>query len=529
MSALPYVFPRQQAECLIALKEGRYRPSSISAGHPAAVSLEDAMPPVYHQGLQGSCVASAVTALLEYYGDCKVRLSVQFLHAATRELERAGLERNLAAVQAGRPVSDVFAGVYRAGLMQLQMLADANGGMQSPVMKPYLAKFVDSARRNFENDRGNLLQTCFRVVEEQGVCRYSFWPSMTVSATPAFGGERPCEFPSGAKEDALKRRVVSGLYLLATPNNVDGVRGILAGASGRRPMPVVATVSFFDGCDGERFAFPECRREADGRVVSLARRGGVHGLLLVGYRDDPSAPGGGWFRFRNSLGEEWGDGGYGWMPYAYLECFAVEAGTILQDMVDYAGDEYGGTRPRPPAPASAETGAKGLVARHPRAVNAFAACALVALTVAAVGAAGLFRGGRGDGDAPPSRRGPDAPDAPVSGRPGNAPAGHGQSHGVGYKVFFACENADVRRRLRESFASEDVRFPIEFLRQNLSSVFSLRIVLEEGDDVYAELEGVLKRNFKGGDRERWTNVSELVRERTVYVVRDTMRVWRGGM
>lgn len=525
MSALPYVFPRQQAECLIALKEGRYRPSSISAGHPAAVSLEDAMPPVYHQGLQGSCVASAVTALLEYYGDCKVRLSVQFLHAATRELERAGLERNLADVQAGRPVSDAFANVYRAGLMQLQMLADANGGMQSPVMKPYLAKFVDSARRNFENDRGNLLQTCFRVVEEQGVCRYSFWPSMTVSATPVFGAAGPCEFPSGAKEDAFKRRVVSGLYLLATPNNVDGVRGILAGAGGRRPMPVVATVSFFEGCDGERFAFPECRREADGRVVSLARRSGVHGLLLVGYRDDPSAPGGGWFRFRNSLGEEWGDGGYGWMPYAYLECFAVEAGTILQDMVDYAGDEYGGTRPRPQA---ARERVKSLAARHPRALNAFAACAIAALTVAAVGAVGLFRGGRGEGgEMPPPRQGPTAP--PAGGQVRGAPAEHGQSHGVGYKVFFACENADVRRRLRESFASEDVRFPIEFLRQNLSSVFSLRIVLEEGDDIYAELEGVLKRNFRGSDRERWTNVSELVRERTVYVVRDTMHVWRGGM
>lgn len=520
MSALPYIFPRQQAECLVALKEGRYRPSSISAGHPAEVSLESAMPPVYHQGLQGSCVASAVTALLEYYGDCKVRLSVQFLHAATRELERVGLERNLADVQAGRCVSGAFADIYHSALMQLQMLADANGGMQSPVVKPYLMRFADGVRRNFENDRGNLLQTCFKVVEEQGVCRYSFWPSMTVGATPVFGGGRPCEFPPGAKEDALKRRVVSGLYLLATPNNVDGVRSILAGANGRRPMPVVVTVSFFEGCDGERFAFPEFRREEDGRVSSLARRGGVHGLLLVGYRNDPSAPGGGWFRFRNSLGEEWGDGGYGWMPYAYLECFAVEAGTIMQDMVDYAGDEYGGTRPCASGGrgVAADSGARRrLAVRHPHVLNALVACALVVLTVVVVGVVGLFRGGRGE--APPA-----APATADGGRPR-----HEQTRGVGYKIFFACENADVRKRLRESFASEDVRFPIEFLRQNLSSVFSLRIVLDEGADVYAELEGVLKRNFKGSDRERWTNVSELVRERTVYVVRDTMHVWRGGM
>ena len=47
---------------------------------------------------------------------------------------------------------------------------------------------------------------------------------------------------------------------------------------------------------------------------------------------------------RNSYGEDWGEGGYGKMPYAYLECFALEAGTILQSMVDYAGDGYDGMR-----------------------------------------------------------------------------------------------------------------------------------------------------------------------------------------
>ena len=93
-----HIFPPFQAEYLRALQGGRYHPPKRRP--PASVSLLDRMPPViYQQALRGTCVANAVTALLEYYGDCKTRLSVQYLYAATKEIERAGLERNLAHVR----------------------------------------------------------------------------------------------------------------------------------------------------------------------------------------------------------------------------------------------------------------------------------------------------------------------------------------------------------------------------------------------------------------------------------------------
>lgn len=51
---------------------------------------------------------------------------------------------------------------------------------------------------------------------------------------------------------------------------------------------------------------------------------GSHAVLLVGY-DDAREIGGdgtekttGAFLFKNSWGEDWGEGGYGWLPYAYL-------------------------------------------------------------------------------------------------------------------------------------------------------------------------------------------------------------------
>ncbi|MGN0852589.1 MAG: C1 family peptidase [Kiritimatiellia bacterium] len=340
MGEAAYSFSPPQARLLLAMRDGRYRPSALTRQAAARVSLVDRMPPVYQQALRGTCVANAVTALLEYYGDCKVRLSVQFLYVATKDLEREGLERNLARVQAGEPPDPPFEAVFHSRLIQLRMLADANGGMQSPGMRPYLQRFLDGAREAFLNDGGTLLSSCFRVVETQGICRYRFWPTSTVHATLMFGTAQRTKCPPGAREDALKRRVVAGLYLLGTPNNVDEIRGILAGANGRRPMPVAITASCFAGCDKGDFRLPRMERDAAGAWVAVEPRTGVHGLLIVGYEDDVRMPGGGFFVVRNSYGEEWGSRGYGRMSYAYLECFALEAGTILQDLVDYEGEGY---------------------------------------------------------------------------------------------------------------------------------------------------------------------------------------------
>ena len=341
-SSKEHFFSPFQAEYLRAMRGGRTRPPTRRP--PTSVSLVDRMPPViYQQALRGTCVANAVTALLEYYGDCKTRLSVQYLYAATKEIEREGLERNLAHVRTSEPLDAGFESVLHSQLQQLRMLASANGGMDSPAVQPYLQRFEDGVRLRFEEEGGSLMRSCFKAVETMGVCRHALWPYAAAPATPVFGKPEATVFPPGTHEDAQKRRVISGLYLLGTPNNVDEIRGILAGVNGRRPMPVCVTIDTFEGCDGGTFAFP-ATREDDGRLVSAARWQGRHGLLLAGYVDEAAYAGGGYFIVRNSYGEEWGDGGYGKMPYAYLECFALEAGTILQNMVDYAGDGYDGMR-----------------------------------------------------------------------------------------------------------------------------------------------------------------------------------------
>ena len=341
MSAAPYIFPAQQAEFLRALRDGRYRAPARTRNVPASTSLVSKMPPIYEQALRGTCVANAVTAMLEYYEDCKMRLSVQYLFAATKEVERAALERNLSRLRLGESLDPAFEHFHHSKLLQLRMMADANGGINAPALRPYLAKFEETVRTHYESMEGSLLRSCFNVLEYRGTCRYSLWPYAGVSAAPLFGPGERVKFPPGSDEDAKKHRVLSGLYLLPAPNNVDEIRGILAGVNDRRPMPVCVTVSFFAGCDGETFSFPRTEETEAGLAAKDAWLG-VHGMLIVGYVDNASSPGGGYFLVRNSLGEAWGNRGYGKLPYAYVACFALEAGTILQDLVDYTGDGYGG-------------------------------------------------------------------------------------------------------------------------------------------------------------------------------------------
>jgi hypothetical protein len=47
-----------------------------------------------------------------------------------------------------------------------------------------------------------------------------------------------------------------------------------------------------------------------------------HAVALVGYKSDASFPGNGYFIYRNSWGEKWGDQGYGYVPFEYVLQYA---------------------------------------------------------------------------------------------------------------------------------------------------------------------------------------------------------------
>jgi predicted GNAT family acetyltransferase len=47
---------------------------------------------------------------------------------------------------------------------------------------------------------------------------------------------------------------------------------------------------------------------------------GYHAILIIGYRENDQ-----YFQFKNSWGVQWGDNGYGWLPYGYIEQYATDA------------------------------------------------------------------------------------------------------------------------------------------------------------------------------------------------------------
>lgn len=528
MSKPTHVFPAPQEAFLRALKGGGYQGVARAACGHRSVSLVNRMPPVYQQALQDTCVPNAVTALLEYYyGPRRPPLSVQFLFAATKEVERNALELNFVNLRKGQPLDVGFESFYHRELNQLRMLAAANGGMAASAVQPYLAQFEAGVRERFAAAPGCLLVSCFQALEEYGVCRRDLWPQARVQ-TPSLFGSRASgriAFPPGTREEARKRRITYGLYRLGTPNNVDEIRNILAGENRRRPMPVVVTVDFFGGCDGETYAFPETEVNAEGHLVSVNAYEGRHALLIVGYVDNSSYAGGGYFLIRNSFGEAWGNRGYGKLPYAYLECFALEAGTIQQDLVDWEGD--GGLL----GPA----GGGDAVPRRRKilwGVNATVALALVAGTIA-VGAyfddpLGLRRKPVPQ-PVPPPPPPVSEPAAPAAPPPAETPPVASEKVAAmqklfTYKVLFSCGNDEVRRALRTTFASEGVPFGVEFpvpksvqkRGKDEKKALVVYVKMPEGNP-YKALEEVLKDYYAGPGREFWTDTATLVYSRALYI------------
>ncbi|MBV8172375.1 MAG: C1 family peptidase [Candidatus Eremiobacteraeota bacterium] len=53
-----------------------------------------------------------------------------------------------------------------------------------------------------------------------------------------------------------------------------------------------------------------------------------HSIDLVGFREDASFPGGGYFIFRNSFGPSFGDHGYGFVSFRYVRTYSTDAVAI---------------------------------------------------------------------------------------------------------------------------------------------------------------------------------------------------------
>jgi C1A family cysteine protease len=238
---------------------------------PPRVSLVGRMPAVRNQGERGTCVAHACAAVREYLaGDTQVDLSEQFLYWAARQ-------KLISAVLGERP--------------------------------------------------GTLLMSGMMALQNYGICPETDWP-YNPNTVP--GDEEQGIPPPAVIEKAKAYRIQRHVFLL--PRDVRHLKAHLAG--GYAVAFTVPTFNYWNAIMIGRTGAIRMPMLPEGTRKPTVWLESAHALCLVGYQDDESVPGGGYFIVRNSWGTDWAtqcpDGpGYCWMPYDYLQKYGLTAFTAV--------------------------------------------------------------------------------------------------------------------------------------------------------------------------------------------------------
>lgn len=144
-------------------------------------------------------------------------------------------------------------------------------------------------------EEGTTIRAAMRVLEDRGVCQENFWPYSPHQKTKA---------REGAVSNAKKFRIMTYARIL----NLNEMRLSLATKG-----PCVIGVEVFEGM----------MRTTTG-LVPMPKKNedtlGGHAICIVGYDDSKKV-----VKFKNSWSCQWGQKGYGFLPYAYIESYMMDA------------------------------------------------------------------------------------------------------------------------------------------------------------------------------------------------------------
>ncbi len=144
-------------------------------------------------------------------------------------------------------------------------------------------------------EEGTTIRTAMKVLKKAGVCQEKFWP---------YKPHQKDKPKPGAGTNAAKFRVLTFARIL----NLAELKMNLANKG-----PCVMGIQVFQGMMDTKTG-----------VVPLPRSGesplGGHAICPVGYDDSSKS-----IKFKNSWTAEWGDQGYGYLPYAYIEKYMMDA------------------------------------------------------------------------------------------------------------------------------------------------------------------------------------------------------------
>ncbi|HAM39061.1 MAG: hypothetical protein A2474_00835 [Elusimicrobia bacterium RIFOXYC2_FULL_34_12] len=142
---------------------------------------------------------------------------------------------------------------------------------------------------------GTTIRAAMRVLKEKGVCQEKLWPYFPHQKNKA---------QKGAVSNAKKFCIITYARIL----NLNELRLSIATKG-----PCVIGVEVFNGM-----------METQTGLVPMPKRFesslGGHAICPVGYDDKKKL-----IKFKNSWSEEWGQEGYGFLPYDYIERYMMDA------------------------------------------------------------------------------------------------------------------------------------------------------------------------------------------------------------
>lgn len=158
----------------------------------------------------------------------------------------------------------------------------------------YHSRFFDES---IDTDTGSYLRDGLKAAKNYGICTEALWPydvtKFDAQPTPR------CYL------DAFNRYIT----VYETLYTVDEMLEIL-----NAKKPVVIAIEIFDSFLGVNKDDPRVP-VPNGYGYSL----GLHAVTVVGYNLSKRE-----FLIKNSWGAEWGDDGYAWVPFTYIENFTFE-------------------------------------------------------------------------------------------------------------------------------------------------------------------------------------------------------------
>ncbi|MFH1868129.1 MAG: C1 family peptidase [Candidatus Omnitrophota bacterium] len=159
-------------------------------------------------------------------------------------------------------------------------------------------RFVYSECKKIDNmpeEEGTTIRAAMKVLEVKGICQEKFWPYIPLQKTRA---------RKGAVSDAKKFRILTYARIL----DLNELRLTLANKG-----PCVIGVEVFEGMMRTKAGLVPMPKKNEAAL-------GGHAICPVGYDDKK-----GLIKFKNSWSVEWGKRGYGFLPYAYIESYMMDA------------------------------------------------------------------------------------------------------------------------------------------------------------------------------------------------------------